>query len=435
MSTVITPPSVSAFVTTTSTPLALHDGPVIIAVGPNEEDHTLRAGIRVASGLARRADIVCAIDPGRIYGWEVGYGAFPRLEAGSVVAGYRERLRSAAAGAGIGSHTISVDVGPAAQVIDETATTGDAALIVMGLGRHRPVDRLIGTETALRVVQRTRVPVLAVPAAFTSPPAVAVVGVDFSDAGWHAAACALPLLAPGATLHLVHVWQPSHVDDEAHSEHDERYEHGLPARFHELTESLVLPESVTVLFEVREGHVAERLLDFAQVNHADLLVVGRHGRSWLERLRVGSVATGVLRGASCAVLVVPEPPPHARDHAPVVHGRVGKDWGRGEWTAQADAFTRRNAGKPTVLEMSESSTGAFSQERGYSLFGVIYRSPLNEVDIVLGEAHGRGRHLTNTLRGVSTMCLVRDADGTDHALRISHATGTALLALSPGRIT
>ncbi len=232
-------------------------------------------------------------------------------------------------------------------------------------------------------------------------------------------------------MHLVHVWQPSKYDDDEHAERDERYVRELPARFHELTESLAIPEGVTVRHEVREGHVAERLLDFATVNHAGMLVVGRHGRGWLERLRVGSVATGVLRGASCAVLVVPEPPPHVREHAPVVHGRVGIRWARGEWTAQLDAFSRRNAGKTTILEMSEASTGAFSQERGYGLFGIVYREGVNEVDFILGESHGRGRHLTNTLRGVSMISLVRDADGTDHALRVTHASGTALLTLSP----
>jgi len=36
-------------------------------------------------------------------------------------------------------------------------------------------------------------------------------------------------------------------------------------------------------------------------------VLGTHGRSGFERLMIGSVASGVLRGASCNLLVVPPP--------------------------------------------------------------------------------------------------------------------------------
>jgi len=37
---------------------------------------------------------------------------------------------------------------------------------------------------------------------------------------------------------------------------------------------------------------------------ADLIVIGTHGRSGLSRLLLGSVAEGVVRGASVLVLLV-----------------------------------------------------------------------------------------------------------------------------------
>jgi nucleotide-binding universal stress UspA family protein len=52
--------------------------------------------------------------------------------------------------------------------------------------------------------------------------------------------------------------------------------------------------------------VAE-LLKCAESSHVDLIVMGSHGRSGLSRLIMGSVAEGVIRGASCPVLVVKPP--------------------------------------------------------------------------------------------------------------------------------
>jgi len=51
------------------------------------------------------------------------------------------------------------------------------------------------------------------------------------------------------------------------------------------------------------------LLEEAQWREADLIVLGTHGRSGLDRLMLGSVAERVLRHASLPVLIVPSPHP------------------------------------------------------------------------------------------------------------------------------
>lgn len=65
-----------------------------------------------------------------------------------------------------------------------------------------------------------------------------------------------------------------------------------------------------------EGDAAATIVDRAAALHADLLVLGTHGRSGVDRLLLGSVAEKVLRKAPCAVLTVP---PRAGDtpQAPV----------------------------------------------------------------------------------------------------------------------
>jgi len=52
-----------------------------------------------------------------------------------------------------------------------------------------------------------------------------------------------------------------------------------------------------------EGSPAEEIIRYATDQAVDLIVMGTHGRSGLERLLMGSVAGQVVRGAPCSVLV------------------------------------------------------------------------------------------------------------------------------------
>ncbi|ACC70323.1 universal stress protein [Paraburkholderia phymatum] len=51
--------------------------------------------------------------------------------------------------------------------------------------------------------------------------------------------------------------------------------------------------------------VAHRINEMAHEWHADLIVMGTHGRRGFRRMVLGSVAERVLRGASCPVLMIP----------------------------------------------------------------------------------------------------------------------------------
>jgi nucleotide-binding universal stress UspA family protein len=56
-----------------------------------------------------------------------------------------------------------------------------------------------------------------------------------------------------------------------------------------------------------EGDPASEIVNFARESSSDLIVMGTHGRSGLERLLMGSVAEKVMREAPCSVLVVKLP--------------------------------------------------------------------------------------------------------------------------------
>ncbi|MDY0388509.1 MAG: universal stress protein [Methanolobus sp.] len=52
------------------------------------------------------------------------------------------------------------------------------------------------------------------------------------------------------------------------------------------------------------GHPGSEIIDFAETNDIDLIVMGTLGRTGLDRVILGSVATDVVRNANTRVLVV-----------------------------------------------------------------------------------------------------------------------------------
>ena len=47
------------------------------------------------------------------------------------------------------------------------------------------------------------------------------------------------------------------------------------------------------------------IVDCAEKENVDLIVMSSHGRTGLSRMLIGSVTDKILRGAPCPVLVVP----------------------------------------------------------------------------------------------------------------------------------
>jgi nucleotide-binding universal stress UspA family protein len=68
---------------------------------------------------------------------------------------------------------------------------------------------------------------------------------------------------------------------------------------------------------LEEGDTVEGILRVTEEVHADLVVMGTHGRTGLGRLLMGSVAELVVRKAPCPVLTVKAPFPETVPHAPL----------------------------------------------------------------------------------------------------------------------
>lgn len=128
--------------------------------------------------------------------------------------------------------------------------------------------------------------------------------VDFSRPAEHALvyACAIAR-RHGASLELLHVLEPS-----AYS-HDERspalppYEAVLQEKLRLMAETTGCPTTITLL----EGIPYLAIVERASERHADLIVIGTHGRTGAKHLLIGSVAERVVRTAACPVLAVPHP--------------------------------------------------------------------------------------------------------------------------------
>ncbi len=59
--------------------------------------------------------------------------------------------------------------------------------------------------------------------------------------------------------------------------------------------------------EVREGNPADEILSIADEWGAELILVGSHGKSGLDRFLLGSISSKVSQHANCGVLIAKRP--------------------------------------------------------------------------------------------------------------------------------
>lgn len=57
--------------------------------------------------------------------------------------------------------------------------------------------------------------------------------------------------------------------------------------------------------ETKERNSSKAICDFAKTNDFDVVVIGRHGRTGINKLLLGSVTDKIVRSAPCPVLVIP----------------------------------------------------------------------------------------------------------------------------------
>lgn len=417
----------------------LAQGPVAVATSGVAGDHTIRAGVQLARHLGRDLVVVSVVRP--MGGVPIRPAAVPvpaeylhdrvTQHAAAVEAMVLASLRDQPDATDDVPPPLEVFVGDPVTDVVRVARRRGAGVLVVGLGRHDAFERLLSGETASRIVRRSECPVLAVVPEFAGVPRVVVAAMDFSASSVAAAEAVAPIVPAGGRLVFVHVW--NRVDDSVPllKARDDAYARELPARFERVRSAVRLAPGVTVAFRDVSGEPAAALLAAVRTEGADLIAAGKHGHSPLDRLLIGSTTQRLLRAAPCALLVTPEPAPADVDrllHQASITVELRAASG---WETQLDAFSRRNRGRDTTLEIDDRTLGVQAQESGLRLEGVTWDRHDRAITIMLRHPDDETRHLSHAVHGVRTVALLRNEHDGDVALRVEHADGLTLLTLGP----
>ena len=184
-------------------------------------------------------------------------------------------------------------------------------MVVLGGKHHSVLDRWLAGSTSINVVRNTEVPVLIMGGRRT-PVGRVLAAVDLSAAAQPTIDAAEQLAALyNAELRVLNVLEPLDAIPEAPN-----YDLGpYYARIEEYLKTRVWPlvrapraETLT-----RYGYPVVAIREHVREWNPDVVVVGSHGKGWVDRLLIGSATEGLLNALPTAVLVVPV---HAQLAAP-----------------------------------------------------------------------------------------------------------------------
>jgi nucleotide-binding universal stress UspA family protein len=213
---------------------------------------------------------------------------------------------------------LQVEVGAPGQVLCAAAERWNADAVVVGAGS---AGRSLGLgSTVHHLLRRGTRTVLVVKGSPRIPPQRVLAPVDLSHDAADSLRCGLGLLAGdgyGGLPELV----AFHAVDERRGETASRPDENFASFLEEHTADYRGP----VRSLVGHGDAVAEILAAGKREQPDLLLLGTHGRSGWQRLRLGSVAEAVLRDSPTSVLVVP---PAAAFGSSIAEA-VG-DWVRGK---------------------------------------------------------------------------------------------------------
>jgi nucleotide-binding universal stress UspA family protein len=213
-----------------------------------------------------------------------------------------------------GDVDVVIEHGRVADRVLECALSLPADLIVMGTHGAGGFEHLVLGSVAEKVMRKATCPVMTVPprAHTTSqlPFKRLLCPVDFSDASLSALERALSIAQEGeAQLTILHVleWRPG---DEPLTnrpinvpEFRGQLEHDVARQLQALVPDSV-PHGRRPTTRIAHGKGYREILAVAAEEHADVIVMGVHGRNPLDMMLLGSTTNQVVRRATCPVLTV-----------------------------------------------------------------------------------------------------------------------------------
>jgi nucleotide-binding universal stress UspA family protein len=206
-----------------------------------------------------------------------------------------------------------VGVGAAFEIVIEAARRHEADVIVVGTRGHTNWKRLLLGSTAARLVRNAPCPVFTIHPTDAGPPRpvrTVLVPTDFSEDAALAAEAATRILGvTGADRRLVllHAYDVPFEATYLPGPLVLRAMTAAAARPKETIEELAAKmrdSGITVDTLTCEGYPPRMILDQAKTVGADLIAMGTHGRSGMDRVFIGSTAERVVASAPCPVLTV-----------------------------------------------------------------------------------------------------------------------------------
>jgi nucleotide-binding universal stress UspA family protein len=308
-----------------------------------------------------------------------------------------------------------------------------ASLIIIGSTRHGLLDRLIGQETAARIVQLGRIPLLVASPSMLRLPKRVSVAMDLDPSQLGDLAPVLSILGVNSTVTCVHVQKPEEFPGSTSPAFTRAYESAV-AESYEVTQKQLakIPGVRTDLVRLR-GDPATELLRYADRAQVELLVLGLRRHFGLRRLLGGGVALRILREASSAVLIVPEtvgPQKSSEKDHKASRGTTITSYDPAMWPTQLKQFTQRNAGRRGTLEVDGEDVGAVMQVVELPFVGADYDRRDQRAEILLGDFVGSDRHFSRSIPKPDSISVLRSHDARDTALCIAYGGGQTLLTFA-----
>ena len=216
---------------------------------------------------------------------------------------------------------VVLDGEPAAEIIDYAEKNDISLIIIVSHGRSGIMPWTMGS-IAVRVIRRTKKPVLLIRAITPSPKvgkgemfSKILIPLDGSENGeavlpyikeltcrLKSEVTLLQVVAPGQYVHTVGglnyiLFSEQHV--ETMRADAKQY---LEKVGRKLTDT-----KATIRFEVKTGHTAQEIIKFADETNTRLVAISTHGRSGVRRWISGNVAYKVLQAGHTPLLLVRAP--------------------------------------------------------------------------------------------------------------------------------
>ena len=296
-----------------------------------ESDHVVEIALALARGSNARVYLAHA------YNYPVGYDSMPSNLPGEEALWleserkmFEGQLADQVLRTGLveklGAPPMAL-AGASHKVLLEVAASLGVDLIVIGAadaGRRWPTFG----STADRVIRKSNCPVLVVRPGSAFPPARVLAPVDLSTASAGALSAGLDLLTAAggpATAEVLFVLNPIERDGSIQFT-PEQVSRFATEELHRFVDTHLSATPAHLERRVRTGYPREEILAEIGDTPTDLVLLGTHGRSGLERLLIGSVAADVLREAPCNVLVIPPEVAQKATEAEAAKAATATDW-------------------------------------------------------------------------------------------------------------